>query len=94
MQSTLTIDGDDGVEDAVGDVVDDGVVGDVSHVELKRSSGARVKRATAAEKRERAGHHLFARKATEWLTVTGERACGTTAWERRSAGSAVLASVD
>eukprot|EP00804_Cyclotella_cryptica_P023355 CCRYP_000500-RA/>CCRYP_000500-RA protein AED:0.30 eAED:0.30 QI:246/1/0.75/1/1/1/4/2242/467 len=36
---------------------------------LKSSTGQTVKRATESEKRERAMHHLFARKATEWLTV-------------------------
>jgi len=56
IQSTLTNNGDEGV--------------DVKDVELKRSSGPLVKRATESEKRDRAMHHLYARKATEWLTVT------------------------
>jgi len=45
-------------------------VGNVKDMELKRSSGPLVKRATELEKRDRAMHHLYARKATEWLTVT------------------------
>jgi len=40
------------------------------NTKLKRSSGQVVKRATESEKKDRAMHHLFARKATEWLTVT------------------------
>jgi tRNA G18 (ribose-2'-O)-methylase SpoU len=36
---------------------------------LKSSTGQTVKRATEREKQDRAMHHLFARKATEWLTV-------------------------
>eukprot|EP00578_Thalassiosira_sp_NH16_P022961 CAMPEP_0181083496 /NCGR_PEP_ID=MMETSP1071-20121207/4189_1 /TAXON_ID=35127 /ORGANISM="Thalassiosira sp., Strain NH16" /LENGTH=381 /DNA_ID=CAMNT_0023165159 /DNA_START=268 /DNA_END=1416 /DNA_ORIENTATION=+ len=43
---------------------------DIKDVELKRSSGPVVKRASESEKRDRAMHHLYARKATEWLTVT------------------------
>ncbi|KAL9183547.1 hypothetical protein ACHAXT_004403 [Thalassiosira profunda] len=39
-------------------------------VDLRRSAGAVVKGATDAEKKDRAMHHLYARKATEWLTVT------------------------
>jgi tRNA G18 (ribose-2'-O)-methylase SpoU len=39
------------------------------NAKLKRSSGQVVKRATQSEKEDRALHHLFARKATEWLTV-------------------------
>lgn len=45
-------------------------VHDVSDVGLKRSSGPIVKEATESEKRDRVVHHLFAQKATEWLTVT------------------------
>jgi len=56
IQSTLTINGDD--------------VDDVNDLELKRSSGQPVKRATESEKKDRAMHHLYARKATEWLAVT------------------------
>ncbi len=40
------------------------------NAKLKRSSGQVVKRATESERKDRAMHHLFARKATEWLTVT------------------------
>lgn len=58
-----TLDGDNGDEDEVNDV--NGMV-------LKRSTGNRVVKATDAEKKDRAMHHLYARKATEWLTVTGE----------------------
>lgn len=36
---------------------------------LRTSTGQTVKRATESEKLDRAAHHLFARKATEWLTV-------------------------
>ena len=36
---------------------------------LRRSSGPVVRTATSAEKKDRAMHHLYARKATEWLTV-------------------------
>ena len=42
-------------------------------VELKRSSGQPIKRATETEIKDRALHHLYAKKATEWLTVTGKR---------------------
>lgn len=47
-------------------------VDDVKDVELKRSSGEVVKRATESEKKDRAMHHLYAKKATEWITVTGK----------------------
>mmetsp|Transcript_24321 Transcript_24321/g.50935 ORF Transcript_24321/g.50935 Transcript_24321/m.50935 type:complete len:429 (-) Transcript_24321:51-1337(-) len=56
IKSTLTSNGDEGDE--------------INEVELKRSSGQTVKRATESEKQDRAMHHLYARKATEWLTVT------------------------
>ena len=36
---------------------------------LRRSSGPVVRSATESEKKDRAMHHLYARKATEWLTV-------------------------
>ena len=36
---------------------------------LRRSSGPVVRAATESEKKDRAMHHLYARKATEWLTV-------------------------
>lgn len=36
---------------------------------LRRSAGPVVKTATESEKKDRAAHHLFARNATEWLTV-------------------------
>ncbi len=36
---------------------------------LRRSAGPVVKAATESEKKDRAMHHLYARKATEWLTV-------------------------
>lgn len=49
---------------------DEDEVADVKNVELKRSSGPRVKRATENEKRDRMMHHLYARKATEWLSIT------------------------
>lgn len=58
IQSTLSTLGD-------GDEVDG-----VKDVELKRSSGPVVKKATESEKKDRQMHHLYARKATEWLTVT------------------------
>jgi hypothetical protein len=45
---------------------------DVKIVELKRSSGQPVRRATESDIKEAALHHLYARKATEWLTVTGK----------------------
>lgn len=62
IQTTLTTDneGDNEVED-------------IKASELKRSSGQLIKRATESEIRDRAMHHLYARKATEWLTVTGKR---------------------
>ncbi|KAL7515644.1 hypothetical protein ACHAXN_013299 [Cyclotella atomus] len=39
------------------------------NTKLRTSAGQTVKRATESEKLDRAMHHLFARKATEWLTV-------------------------
>lgn len=39
------------------------------NTKLRTSTGQTVKRATETEKLDRASHHLFARKATEWLTV-------------------------
>jgi tRNA(Leu) C34 or U34 (ribose-2'-O)-methylase TrmL len=39
------------------------------NTKLKTSTGQTVKRATESEKLDRAQHHLFAKKATEWLTV-------------------------
>ena len=36
---------------------------------LRRSAGPVVRAATESEKKDRALHHLYARKATEWLTV-------------------------
>lgn len=62
IQSTLTTNNEDDKED-----------GDVKVLELKRSSGQLVKRATESEIKDRAMHHLYAKKATEWLTVTGKR---------------------
>jgi tRNA G18 (ribose-2'-O)-methylase SpoU len=62
IQSTLTSNNEDDCE-----------VGDVKVMELKRSSGQLIKKATESEIRDRAMHHLYARKATEWLTVTGKR---------------------
>jgi hypothetical protein len=62
IQSTLTKNND-------GDDIEDD---DVKVLELKRSSGQLVKRATESEIRDRAMHHLYAKKATEWLTVTGK----------------------
>lgn len=56
IKSTLTDNGDE--------------AGDVTGVELKRSAGPVVKKATDSEKKDRAMHHLYARKATEWLSVT------------------------
>ena len=58
--TTMTINEDDKEND------------DVKVVELKRSSGQPVRRATESEMKDRALHHLYARKATEWLTVTGK----------------------
>jgi len=58
--TTMTINEDDKEND------------DVKVVELKRSSGQPVRRATESEIKDRALHHLYARKATEWLTVTGK----------------------
>lgn len=60
VQSTLTINEDDKKID------------DVKVVERKRSSGQPVRRATESEIKDRALHHLYAKKATEWLTVTGK----------------------
>ena len=52
------------------DETDEGEFDDIKeNAKLKRSSGQVVKKATKSEKRERAMHHLFARNATEWLTV-------------------------
>ncbi|KAL3763804.1 hypothetical protein ACHAW5_002308 [Stephanodiscus triporus] len=59
IQSTLTTNNEDDCE-----------VGDIKVMELKRSSGQLIKKATESEIRDRAMHHLYARKATEWLTVT------------------------
>ncbi|KAL7536812.1 hypothetical protein ACHAXR_007408 [Thalassiosira sp. AJA248-18] len=56
IKTTLTSNGDD--------------VDSVKDVELKRSSGPLIKQATESEKKDRAMHHLYAKKATEWLTVT------------------------
>ena len=39
------------------------------NTKLRSSTGRTVKSATESEKLDRAMHHLFARKATEWLTV-------------------------
>ena len=39
------------------------------NTKLSTSTGQTIKRATELEKRDRATHHLFARKATEWLAV-------------------------
>ena len=61
IQSTLTTENE-------GDEVQD-----IKASELKRSSGQLIKRATESEIRDRAMHHMYARKATEWLTVTGQR---------------------
>jgi len=43
---------------------------DVKDVQLKRSTGALVKKASESEKKDRVMHHLYARKATEWITIT------------------------
>ena len=58
IQSTLSID-DMGEEEK-----------DVKDVQLKRSTGALVKKASESEKKDRVMHHLYARKATEWITIT------------------------
>jgi len=58
IQSTLSID-DMGEEEE-----------DVKDIKLKRSTGALVKKASESEKKDRVMHHLYARKATEWITIT------------------------
>jgi tRNA G18 (ribose-2'-O)-methylase SpoU len=58
--TTMTINEDDKEND------------DVKIVELKRSSGQPVRRATESDIKGRALHHLYATRATEWLTVTGK----------------------
>ena len=62
IQSTLTMTNNE----------DDKENDDVKAMELKRTSGQPVRRATESEVKDRALHHLYARKATEWLTVTGK----------------------
>ena len=42
---------------------------DVKRAELRSSSGPVVKKATESEKKDRAMHHLYARKATEWVSM-------------------------
>lgn len=61
IQSTLT-NNTDMTGDSEEEIDDD--------VKLKRSSGQVLKRATESEIKDRSMHHLYARKATEWLTVT------------------------
>ena len=43
---------------------------DVKDVKLKRSTGALVKKASESEKKDRVMHHLYAKKATEWIAVS------------------------
>lgn len=62
IRSTLEIDNNQTADD-----IDISKIGD--NVLLRRSAGPVVRTATESEKRDRANHHLFARKATEWLTV-------------------------
>lgn len=44
----------------------------VQHVYIIAPQCIQVRRATESESKEKALHHLYARKATEWLTVTGK----------------------
>ena len=43
---------------------------DVKDVKLKRSTGALVKKASESEKKDRVMHHLYAKKATEWISIS------------------------
>ena len=47
------------------DESDDGI----KQAELRSSSGPVIKKATESEKKDRAMHHLYARKATEWVSI-------------------------
>lgn len=58
INSTLEINNNQGSNEA-----------DISNATMRRSAGPIVKTATDTEKRDRAMHHLYARKATEWLSV-------------------------
>lgn len=63
INSTLEVDNSQGTEDE-SDIDNIG-----QNARLRRSSGPVVRTATESEKKDRAMHHLYARKATEWLTV-------------------------
>jgi tRNA G18 (ribose-2'-O)-methylase SpoU len=62
INSTLEIENSQGTDESDIDNIGENAT-------LKRSSGAVVRTATESEKKDRAMHHLYARKATEWLTV-------------------------
>jgi len=42
---------------------------DKTHIKLYKSNGLEVRNATTVDLQDRAQHHLFAKKATEWLSI-------------------------
>ena len=61
LQRTLQLRNNNHSDDNSDEVVEKG--------ELYRSTGQKVKQAAESEVRDRAMHHLFAQRATEWLSV-------------------------
>mmetsp|Transcript_9331 Transcript_9331/g.13999 ORF Transcript_9331/g.13999 Transcript_9331/m.13999 type:complete len:462 (-) Transcript_9331:1349-2734(-) len=62
INATLELDNTQGTDESNIDKI-------AENATMRRSSGPIVRAATDTEKKDRAMHHLYARKATEWLTV-------------------------